>query len=158
MPNKVKPIPEGYHSLTPHIIVKGLPKAIEFYKKAFGAVEREQCEGPDGKVCHAEVAIGDSILMMCEEYPEYGAFSPLSAKTSGCTLHLYVNDVDSAFAKALKAGAKQKMPVTEQFWGDRYGQLVDPFGHTWALATHIEDVSKQEMRKRMEEQFATASK
>lgn len=156
--NKVKHIPEGFHTLTPHIIVKGLPKALEFYKKALGATELSNCEGPDGKVCHAELKLGDSILMMCEECAEMGALSPLSAKTSGVTLHVYVKDVDAAFALALKAGAKQTMPVADMFWGDRYGKFVDPFGHSWALATHKEDVAPKEMRKRMEEQFAAAAK
>ncbi len=158
MSSKVKPIPEGYHNLTPYLIVKGLSKAIEFYKNAFSAVERETYQGPDGKVYRAELQFGDSILMLAEEYPENGAFSPISAKPSDYALYFYVSDVDSAYAKAIKAGAKQKTPITDQFWGDRYGQIVDPFGYTWALATHFEDVSKEDRKKRMEEQFAAATK
>lgn len=158
MPSKVKPIPEGYRTLTPHLIVKGLPKAVEFYKKAFGAVAKEVCDGPDGKPMHAELLIGDSMMMVGEECPEYGALSPLATKSSSVSIHLYVADIDAAFAKALKAGATQTMPVADMFWGDRFGKLKDPFGHEWSMATHIANPTKEEMMKAMEEQFAAAAK
>jgi PhnB protein len=156
MQSKVQAVPKGYRSLTPHIVVRNLPKAVEFYENAFGAVVKDSCTGPDGKLCHADLQIGDSMLMVCEEFPSLGALSPLSAQTTGTTIHLYVANCDEVFAKALKYGAKQKMPVSDQFWGDRYGQVVDPFGHFWAVATCIEDVSPAEMKKRVDEQFASA--
>jgi uncharacterized glyoxalase superfamily protein PhnB len=154
--NAVKPIPEGFHTLTPHIVVKGLKQAVDFYKKAYGAQAQDLCEGPDGRLMHAELKIGDSILLLCEESAEYGALSPLSTKTAGVTLHLYVADADLVFNRAVKAGARVRMPVADMFWGDRYGQLLDPFGHTWAIATHQEDLTKAEIAKRQEDFFAVA--
>jgi PhnB protein len=148
----VKPIPDGYHTLTPHMIVRDAARAIEFYKQAFGAVERGGVmKGPDGKVMHAELRIGDSIVMLADEFPQYGSMSPLSSGGSGMALHIYVEDVDSAFDRATQAGATVEMPLTDMFWGDRYGKLADPFGHKWSIATHKRDMSSEEMDKEMKQ-------
>jgi uncharacterized glyoxalase superfamily protein PhnB len=147
----VKPIPEGHHTLTPFLTVRDAVRAIEFYKQAFGAQERGIMKGPDGKVMHAELKIGDSIIMLSDEFPDYGALSPLSNGGAGMGLHIYVDGVDAAFDRAVKAGAQVEMPVTDQFWGDRYGKLKDPFGHKWSIATHIKDMSADEMKRGMDE-------
>jgi PhnB protein len=147
----VKPIPEGYHTLTPFLTVRDAMRAIEFYKKAFGAEERGIAKGPDGKVMHAELKIGDSIIMLSDEFPDYGALSPLSNGGAGMGLHIYVEHVDEAFDRAVKAGAQVEMPVSDQFWGDRYGKLKDPFGHKWSIATHTKDMSQDEMKHAMDE-------
>ena len=145
----VKPIPEGHHTLTPHLIVKGAGDAIEFYKKAFNAEELMCMRGPDGNsVMHGEIKIGDSIVYLADEYPQYGCVGPAALGGSPVTLHLYVKDVDAAFDRAVKAGATVKMPVADMFWGDRYGQVTDPFGHVWSMATHIEDLTPEECTKR----------
>lgn len=149
----VKPIPDGYHTLTPFLTVKDAVKAIEFYKQAFGAKERGVMKSPDGKVLHAELMIGDSIVMLSDEYPEYGAKSPQSLGGSPLGLHIYVEGVDQAFDRAVKAGAEVEMPVMDQFWGDRYGRLKDPFGHKWSIATHTRDLSMDEMKRGMDEAF-----
>src|SRR5262245_38279309 len=146
-----KPIPEGFHALTPSLVVQGAVKAIEFYQKAFGAVEVTRMPGPGGKIMHAQLTIGDSPLMLCDEFPEWETFSPLSIKGSPVTIHLYVKDVDAVFKKAVEAGAKPKMPVSDMFWGDRYGKLVDPFGHHWSIGTHKEDLTPQEIARRQEQ-------
>ena len=145
----VKPIPEGMHSLTPHLVCAGAADAIEFYKKAFNAIEKARLPGPDGKLMHAAVRIGDSTLMLVDENPQYGMLGPKALKGSPVTIHLYVNDVDATVAKAVSAGAKVTTPVADMFWGDRYGQLEDPFGHRWSVATHVRDVSPEEMREGM---------
>jgi PhnB protein len=145
----VEAIPSGYHTLTPHMTVRDAARAIEFYKQAFGAVERGVMKGPDGKIGHAELVIGDSIFMLADEFPEYGSMSPLSTGGAGMGLHIYVEDVDSAFDRAVKAGAKVDMPVSDMFWGDRYGKLADPFGHKWSIATHKADLSAEEMERGM---------
>ena len=150
----VKPIPEGYHTLTPYLTVRDAFRAIEFYKQAFGAQERGVMKGPDGKVMHAELKIGDSIIMLGDEFPEYGALSPLSTGGAGMGLHIYVDGVDAAFDRAVKAGARVDMPVSDQFWGDRYGKLTDPFGHKWSIATHTKDMSAEEMKRNMDEAMA----
>jgi PhnB protein len=147
----VDAVPKGYHTLTPHMICKDAAKAIEFYKQAFGAVEKGVMKGPDGKVMHAELTIGDSIFMVADECPEYGSLSPQSTGGTGMGLHIYTDDVDSAFDRAVKAGAKTEMPVTDMFWGDRYGKLADPFGHKWSIATHKRDVSMDEMEAAMKQ-------
>jgi PhnB protein len=147
----VKAIPEGYHTLTPYLTVRDAARAIEFYKQAFGAVERGVMKGPDGKIMHAELKIGDSIFMLADEFPEFGSMSPLSTGGSGMGLHIYAEDVDKAFDRAVKAGAKVDMPVGDMFWGDRYGKLADPFGHKWSIATHKADLSPEEMDKGMKE-------
>ena len=141
----VKPIPDGMHSLTPHLICAGAYDAIEFYKKAFNAVELSRLPGPDGKCMHAMLRIGDSALMLNDEFPEWGGFGPKSLKGSPVTIHLYVQDADAAFAQAVAAGAKVTMPIADMFWGDRYGMLEDPFGHKWSIATHKRDLSHQEI-------------
>jgi PhnB protein len=148
----VKPVPEGYHTLTPFLTVRDAARAIEFYKQAFGAeVQGGVAKGPDGKVMHAELKIGDSVIMLSDEFPEFGALSPQSSGGAGMGLHIYVDGVDAAFDRAVKAGAQVEMPVSDQFWGDRYGKLKDPFGHKWSIATHIKDMSDDEMKRSMDE-------
>jgi PhnB protein len=147
----VKPIPEGYHTLTPFLTVRNAERAIEFYKQAFGAQERGVAKGPDGKVMHAEVKIGDSVIMLSDEYPEFGSLSPQSVGGSPMGLHIYIENVDAAFDRAVKAGAQVEMPVMDQFWGDRYGKLKDPFGHKWSIATHVKDMSADEMKRSMDD-------
>ena len=146
----VKPIPDGMHSLTPHLVCAGAADAIEFYKKAFGAVEVARMPGPDGKkLMHAQVRIGDSHLMLVDEMPEWGALGPKALKGSPVTVHLYVVDADATFSQAVAAGAKVTMPIADMFWGDRYGQLEDPFGHKWSVATHKREVSPEEAMEAM---------
>jgi len=145
----VQAVPTGYHTLTPYMTVRDAARAIEFYKQAFGAVERGAMKGPDGKVMHAELLIGDSIVMLADEQPQFGALSPQSTGGAGMGLHIYVEDVDSAFDRAVQAGAKVEMPVGDMFWGDRYGKLADPFGHKWSIATHKADLSAEEMERGM---------
>jgi PhnB protein len=145
----VKPIPEGMHSLTSHIVCAGASEAIAFYEKAFGAVEMLRLPGPPGKLMHAMLRIGDSVLMLVDEFPEHNALGPKSLKGSPVTLHLYVEDVDATVAQAVAAGATIRMPVADMFWGDRYGQIEDPFGHRWSVATHQRDVTPEEMREAM---------
>jgi PhnB protein len=147
----VKPIPDGYHTLTPFLTVRDAVRAIEFYKQAFGAQERGVMKGPDGKVMHAELKIGDSVIMLADEFPDYGVVSPQTSGGAGMGLHIYVDSVDAAFDRAVKAGAQVEMPVTDQFWGDRYGKLKDPFGHQWSIATHTKDMSAEEMKRNMDE-------
>ncbi|HET6371675.1 MAG TPA: VOC family protein [Candidatus Polarisedimenticolia bacterium] len=144
-----KPVPEGFHTVTPHLIVKGAAAAIDFYKKAFGAEEIHRMPGPDGSVMHAEIKIGDSRLMINDEFPSYGKLGPKSIGGSPVTLHLYVTDVDALFDRAVKAGAKATMPLADMFWGDRYGQVEDPYGHQWSLGTHKEDLTPEETIARM---------
>jgi uncharacterized glyoxalase superfamily protein PhnB len=146
----VKPIPEGMHSVTPHLVCAGAADAIDFYKKAFGAVEVARLPGPDGKLMHAMVRIGDSALMLVDENPQYGMLGPKALKGSSVTIHLYVGDADECVARAVKAGARVTMPLDDMFWGDRYGKLEDPFGHHWSVATHVRDVSREEMQKAMQ--------
>jgi len=143
----VKPIPEGSHSITPHLICKGAADAIEFYKKAFGAVEMMRMPGTQGRLMHACVKIGDSSVMLVDEMPEWGALSPKSLKGSPVTIHLYVEDADACIARAVSHGAKVLMPAADMFWGDRYGKVEDPFGHHWSVATHIRDVTPEEMKE-----------
>jgi uncharacterized glyoxalase superfamily protein PhnB len=142
------------NTITPHLVVDGAADAIEFYKKAFGAQEVMRMPGPDGKLGHAMLRIGDSMLMLADEYPQWESFGPLALKGSPVTLHLSVPDVDAAFARALEAGATVRMPLADMFWGDRYGIVQDPFGHRWSLATHIRDVSPEEMAAEMAKAFA----
>ena len=146
-----KAIPHDMHSVTPHLVCAGAADAIEFYKKAFGAVESARLPGPNGKLMHAAVRIGDSTVMLAEEAPEWGSLGPKSLKGSPVTIHLYVEDADKFVERAAKAGAKVLMPVSEQFWGDRYGKIEDPFGHQWSVATHVRDVSREEMDEAMKE-------
>jgi len=150
MTMSTNPIPPGFHTVTPYLIVRDSKKAIDFYKKAFGAEEILIMPGPNGKVMHAEIKIGDSVVFMCDEMPERDHLGPESRGGATCSLMLYVKDVDTAFDKAVKAGCAVKMPLANQFWGDRFGVLTDPFGHVWSLATHVEDVKPEDMKKRME--------
>lgn len=154
----VKPIPEGYHTLTPFLTVRNAIRAIEFYKQAFGAQERGVAKGPDGKVMHAELKIGDSVIMLSDEFPEFGSLSPQSIGGSPMGLHIYIENVDAAFDRAVKAGAQVEMPVSDQFWGDRYGKLKDPFGHKWSIATHVKDMSADEMKRSMDDAMAKMQK
>jgi PhnB protein len=141
-------IPKGYHTATPYLTVRDAAGAIAFYKRAFGAKNPVRMDGPDGKVMHAELTIGNSFIMMGEEMPQMGMPSPLAIGGSASGIMLYVPNVDALFARAVAAGAKVEQPVADQFWGDRYGKLVDPYGHKWSLATHIEDMTPQEMARR----------
>ncbi len=145
----VKAIPDGYYSLTPYLVIKGAAEAIEFYKKAFGAVETVRMPGPGGRIMHAEVKIGNTMLMLSDENAERGYLSPATRGGATSSVMLYTDDVDATFKKALAAGAKQQTAPEDMFWGDRMGNLTDPFGHNWAIATHKEDVSPEEMQKRM---------
>lgn len=142
---KVNAIPQGMHTVTPHLVCAGAMDAIEFYKQAFGAQEITRLPGPDGQLMHAQLRIGDSSIMLVDEFPERGSFGPKALKGSPVTVHLYVDDADAFVARAVKAGATITMPVEEMFWGDRYGQLEDPFGHHWSVATHVRDVSQAEL-------------
>ena len=144
----VSPIPEGYHSVTPYLILKNAAAAIEFYKKAFGAVELFRMEAPGGKIGHAEIKIGDSHVMLADEYPDMGYKGPESLGGTSVSLMVYVDDVDKIYPQAIAAGGKEMRPLQNQFYGDRPGTLTDPFGHVWTISTHVEDVSEEEMAKR----------
>lgn len=154
MPGKVKPVPQGFRTATPYLTVDDAARAIDFYKRAFGAEEVVRMDMPNGKIGHAEIKIGDSMIMLGDEMPGTACQSPrtLHGTTSG--VMLYVDDVDSVFNKAVAAGAEVESPVTDMFWGDRYGRLKDPFGHSWSVATHKEDVAPAEMGRRMKEAMA----
>ncbi|MBB5391804.1 MULTISPECIES: VOC family protein [unclassified Herbaspirillum] len=156
--SKVKPIPEGMHSITPHLVCAGAADAIEFYKKAFGAVDRGRLPGPDGRLMHAQISIGDSYLMLVDEAPEWKSLGPKALGGSPVTIHLYVEDADAVFAQAVAAGAQVTLPLTDMFWGDRYGQLVDPFGHKWSVATHVRDLTPEEIREGANAMMAAAGK
>ena len=145
----VKRIPDGMHSLTPHLVCAGAADAMAFYKKAFNAVETARMPGPDGKLMHGAVRIGDSTLMLVDENVQCGMFGPKALKGSPVTIHLYVDDADATMAQAVAAGAKVTMPVAEMFWGDRYGVLEDPYGHRWSVATHVRDLTSEEIQRGM---------
>jgi PhnB protein len=146
----VKAIPDGYHSVTPYLIIKGADRAIDFYNKVFGASQRMRMDGPNGTVGHAEIEIDGSAIMLADEFPDMGFRSPQSLGGAGVSLHLYVKDVDACFNRAVAAGAKALRPVQDQFYGDRSGTLEDPFGHVWTISTHKEDLSPEEIHKRSE--------
>ncbi len=146
----VKPIPEGYRSVTPYLIIKGASRAIDFYKNSFGATEIMRFPGPNSTIAHAEIKIGDSIIMLADEQPQQQYRSPEAFGGSPVSLMIYVPDVDKTFKQAVTNGAKETRAVQDQFYGDRSGNLVDPFGHVWTIATHVEDVSMDEMKRRME--------
>ena len=146
----VSPIPEGYHSVTPYLVMKNAAAAIEFYKKAFGAVELFRMPAPGGKVGHAEIKIGDSPVMLADEYPDLGFKGPESLGGTPVILMIYVNDVDKIYPQAIAAGGKELRPLQTQFYGDRSGTLSDPFGHMWTICTHVEDVPEEELAKRAE--------
>ena len=150
----VKAIPAGHHTVAPYLAIKDGAKALEFYKRAFGATESYKLLLPDGRLGHAEIRLGDSLIMLSDEFPEYGGKAPPTLGGSPVSIHLYVEDVDAFFKRALAAGAKERKPVTDQFYGDRSGQLEDPFGHLWWVATHKEDISPEEMQKRVRAMFA----
>ena len=159
MATQVKPVPDGYHTVTPHLVLSECAKAIEFYTSAFGAKETLRMPGPEGKIAHAEIRIGDSVVMLNDEMPpmpgQPGTIkSPKSAGLATAALFLYVGDVDAAFDRALKAGCTVRMPLEDMFWGDRYGQVTDPFGVTWAMATHKEDLTPEQIATRQKEFFA----
>jgi PhnB protein len=147
----VRPIPEGMHTVTPLLVCAEAADAIEFYQKAFGAIELSRMPGSDGKLMHASIRIGDSVVMLADEMPDWGSFGPKSLKGSPVTIHLYVKNADAVFEQAVRAGAKVTMPLDDMFWGDRYGKLEDPFGHQWSIGTHVRDVSPEEMQKAMEQ-------
>ena len=144
----VNPIPEGYHSVTPYLIIRGAADAIEFYKKAFGATELFRFPGPDGKIGHAELQVGNSRIMLADEYPDMGYNGPQTLGGSPVALMIYLADVDTVFNRAVEAGATVKEALQDKFYGDRIGTVIDPFGHRWHLATHQEDVSMEEMERR----------
>jgi len=142
---KPNPIPPGMHSITPHLVCAGAADAIEFYKKAFNAQEYGRVPGPDGKLMHALINIGDSMVMLVDEYPEYGSLGPNARNGTSVTLHMYVEDADKQFQQAVDAGCTVRMPLDDMFWGDRYGIVQDPFGHLWSIATHTRDVTPEEI-------------
>ncbi len=159
MAGNVKAVPEGMHTITPHLVVRGGDKAIEFYKKAFGAEAEGVHHTPDGKVMHAGLRIGDSHLMLADEFPGMGSSqSPQTLGGTSTTINIYTENVDALFNRAVAAGATVIMPLANQFWGDRYGQVKDPFGHTWALGQHVEDVAPEEMERRARAAFEQMAK
>ena len=154
-----KKIPDGFRTVTPHITVRNAEQAIDFYNKAFGSELLRASKGPDGKsIMHAEIRIGDSIVMLNDEYPEWGVVGPQGLGGTAVTIHLYVEDADSLFNRAVQAGATVKMPLNDAFWGDRYGQVVDPYGHQWSIATHKEDLAPDEVAKRGKEAMSNMDK
>ncbi len=158
MAGSVKPVPDGYHTITPYLVLRDGAAAIDFYKRAFGAEEYNRMPGPGGKgVMHAELRIGDSIVMLSDEFPGMSK-SPQSLGGTPVGLYVYVRDVDAVWQRAVSAGAKVAVPLADMFWGDRYGKLVDPFGHEWSLATHVKDLTPDEMRKAAEKAFAQMQK
>jgi uncharacterized glyoxalase superfamily protein PhnB len=150
MQQQVRPIPEGFHTVTPHLVCAGAAEAIAFYTQAFGAVEIGRMPMPDGRLGHAELRIGDSRIMLADAFPEWGSNGPLALKGTTVFIHLYVQDADAAWNQAVAAGAKPVMPLSDTFWGDRYGQVEDPFGHRWSIATHKRDVTVEEMQAAMQ--------
>jgi PhnB protein len=154
VPTKAKPIPQGFRSVTPYLTVNDAARAIDYYKRAFGAQEVMRMEAPGGKIGHAEIKIGDSIIMMADEMPGSGSRAPKSLGGNTAGIFLYVEDVDAVFKQAVSAGAQAEAQPADMFWGDRYGKLTDPFGHSWSVATHIEDVAPAEMSKRAQEAMA----
>ena len=153
----VKPIPDGYHTVTPYIPVDGAADAIEYYKRAFGAKERMRMNGPDGSIAHAEIEIGDSLVMVSDPFPQSTVKPPRSLGGTSASIFLYVEDVDAVVRQAVDAGAEIVMEPQDQFWGDRFGTITDPFGHTWSVATHIEDVPPEEMAERAKAAMAAMS-
>lgn len=153
MASTVRPIPEGYHAITPYLVCRNADRAIEFYKQAFSAAELFRMPGPGGKITHAELKIGDSMLFLCDDFSQAGSMPD----SRGISLFLYVEDADSVFNRAVAAGARVDMPLENMFWGDRYGKLTDPFGHHWAIATHKEDVAPEELQRRAQAYSAKAA-
>ena len=157
MPDPVRPIPQGYHSITPQITCRDAARAIDFYKEVFGATEVARSAGPHGKIMHAELKIGDSRIMLNDEFPGMCS-APSPSATHSSYLFLYTEDVDAVYTRAVSAGSRVDMPLDNMFWGDRYGKITDPFGHQWGVATHVEDVSFEEMERRSKEMFAKMAK
>jgi uncharacterized glyoxalase superfamily protein PhnB len=153
--SKVKRVPDGYHTLTPHLVVRDCPAALEFYTTALGAKELQRHPGPDGRILHAAMQIGDSRFFLNDEYPEMGARGPLSLGGTPITLHLFVEDCDKLFNQAVAAGCTVMMPLADQFWGDRYGIVTDPFGHNWSIASHVKDMTPQELEAAAAEAMAS---
>jgi len=145
--SSVPPIPKGFHTVTPYLVCAGAANAIEFYRRAFGAVELLRVPTPDGKLLHASIQIGDSIIMLNDEFPEMGSVGPKARNGSSVAIHLFVEDADASFERALNAGAVVKMPLQDMFWGDRYGQLEDPFGHSWSIATHQRELTHEQIQE-----------
>ncbi len=145
--SSVLPVPKGFHTVTPYLVCAGAADAVEFYKKAFGAVELVRLPAPDGRLIHASIQIGDSIVMLNDEFPEMGTLGPKARNGSSVTIHLFVADADASFERAVNAGATVKMPLQDMFWGDRYGQLEDPFGHSWSIATHQRDLTHEQIQE-----------
>lgn len=158
MAEQVRPIPEGFRTVTPHLVCGDAAAAIVFYEQAFGATEVGRMEMPGGKIGHAEIRIGDSRLMLADAFPEYGSNDPLVLKGSPVVIHLYVENADAVWDQAIAAGATPTMPLSDTFWGDRYGQVQDPFGHRWSIATHQREVSMDEMQEAMKQMAAQAPK
>ncbi len=152
-----KPIPEGYHNLNTYLAVDDATRAIDFYKQAFGAKERMRMDGPDGKIGHAELAIGDSVFMLSDPFPQSTSKSPKELGGTTVAIFMYVEDVDSVVQDAIDAGATVTKPIEDMFWGDRFGQVTDPFGHAWQIATHVEDVPPEEMEERAKAAMASMS-
>jgi PhnB protein len=150
----VKPVPEGMHTVMPHLVCDGASDAIAYYKRAFGAVEISRMPGPSGRLMNAQLRIGDSVIMLVDEAPEWKSFGPISLGGSPVTIHLYVEDVDTTYKNAVAAGGTGRMEPAEMFWGDRYGQITDPFGHIWSMATHTRDMTPEQMQKEFEEMSA----
>jgi PhnB protein len=153
----VKPIPDGYHAVTPYLALDNAAEAIEYYKKAFGAKERGRMDAPGGKIGHAELEIGDALVMLSDALPQFSTRPPKELGGTSASVFLYVEDVDAVVKQAVDAGATVEMEVADQFWGDRFGSITDPFGHVWAIATHVEDVSPEEMAERAKEAMAAMS-
>lgn len=158
MSEPARPIPEGFRSVTPHLVCAGAAAAIDFYRQAFGAVEVGRMPLPDGRIGHAEIRIGDSRIMLADAFPEYGSKDPLALQGSPVAIHLYVDNADAVWDQAIAAGATPIMPLADAFWGDRYGQVQDPFGHRWSIATHQREVSMDEMQDAMKQMMAQAPK
>jgi uncharacterized glyoxalase superfamily protein PhnB len=149
MSQSASPIPEGFHSITPHLVCENAAEALAFYQRAFGAQEVGRMDGPGGKIMHAELRIGDSMLMLADAFPEYGSRGPRALQGTPVTIHMYVEDADAVWQRAIDAGATVEMPLEDAFWGDRYGQVVDPFGHRWSIATHQRDMTPQQIEEAM---------
>lgn len=158
MSAKAMAVPDGFHTITPYLVIRDAAKAVEFYKSAFGAEVRGIHYTPEGKIMNADLKIGDSVVLLSEEFPEMRVLSPQSLGGPSVTIHIYTENVDARFKQAVSAGASVVMPVMDMFWGDRYGQLADPFGHRWSIATHVEDLTSDEIQKRGQAVFAEMAK
>ena len=154
---QIAPIPEGFSTVTPHLVCEGAADAIAFYKQAFNAVEMSRMPGPEGKIMHAQVRIGNSIVMLVDDFPDWGSLGPKALKGTPVVMHLYVEDCDAAYNQAVAAGASAKMPPADMFWGDRYGMVTDPFGHIWSIATHRRDMTPEQMQTEMQQAMSAST-